>query len=288
MTPAKKRAAAAYAQQQHGMSERRACRLTGLARSTKRRVLKIAADEELSARLGQLARERQRFGYRRLTALLSREGRKVNHKKIYRLYRTMGLSMRRKIRRHSARRLLPPAWEKAPLARPNQRWAMDFVSDTLATGRTFRALTVVDEFTREAPAIEVDTSLPGLRVVRVLERIVAERGRPEEIRCDHGPEFVCRALRAWCEQRRILLRFIEPGRPMQNGFVESFNGRLRDECLNANWFLNIRTARQIIENWRLDYNGQRPHSALAYRTPKEFAALFSAANETGAMIGKLQ
>jgi putative transposase len=235
--------------------------------------LKAKADEELRSRLGQLARERQRFGYRRLTALLRREGRNVNHKKIYRLYRTMGLAMRRKCHRHSARRLMPPAGEKA-LTRPDQRWAMDFVSDTLASGRTFRALTMVDEFTRESLAIEVDTSLPGLRVVRVLERIVAQRGRPEEIRVDHGPEFVCRALRAWCEEQRILLRFIDPGRPMQNGHIESFNGRFRDECLNANWFVNLRRARQNIEHWRLDYNGQRPHSSLAYRTPDEFAGMF--------------
>jgi putative transposase len=185
----------------------------------------------------------------------------------------MGLAMRRRIRRHSPRRLTPPAWEKVRLTRPNQRWAMDFVSDTLAHGRTFRALTVVDEFSRESLAIEVDTSLPGLRVIRVLERLFAARGRPEEIRVDHGPEFVCRALNAWCEQRRVLLRFIDPGRPMQNGFVESFNGKFRDECLNANWFLSVRSARRIIESWRLDYNGQRPHSSLAYRTPNEFAAL---------------
>jgi putative transposase len=235
--------------------------------------LKAKADEELRSRLGQLARERQRFGYRRLTALLRREGRNVNHKKIYRPYRTMGLAMRRKCHRHSARRLMPPAGEKA-LTRPDQRWAMDFVSDTLASGRTFRALTMVDEFTRESLAIEVDTSLPGLRVVRVLERIVAQRRTPEEIRVDHGPEFVCRALRAWCEEQRVLLRFIDPGRPMQNGHIESFNGRFRDECLNANWFVNLRRARQNIEHWRLDYNGQRPHSSLAYRTPDEFAEMF--------------
>lgn len=270
------------------MSERRACRLIGLARSTNRRKLKGHGDEAVRARLAQLARERQRFGYRRLTVLLRREGRSVNHKKVYRLYCAMGLAMRRRIRRHAPRRLTPPAWEKVRLTRPDQRWAMDFVSDTLADGRTFRALTVVDEFTRESLAIEVDTSLPGLRVIRVLERLLAQRGRPEEIRVDHGPEFVCRALNAWCEQRHILLRFIDPGRPMQNGFVESFNGRFRDECLNANWFLNVRTARRIIESWRSDYNGQRPHSSLAYQTPNEFAALFSQVGRTGVIIGKLQ
>jgi putative transposase len=282
-----KRAAASHSQQHHGLSERRACRLIGLARSTHRRKLNAAADEELSSRLGQIARERQRFGYRRLTAMLRREGRQVNHKRIYRLYRAMGLAMRRKLHRHSARRLTPPAGEKA-LVRPDQRWAMDFVSDTLASGRTFRALAIVDEFTRESLAIEVDTSLPGLRVVRVLERIVAERGRPEEIRVDNGPEFVCRALRAWCEQRRILLRFIDPGRPMQNGHVESFNGRFRDECLNASWFVSLGNARLTIEKWRRDYNSQRPHSSLAYRTPNEFAGMFLQVRMNRAMIEKLQ
>src|SRR3954454_23603538 len=181
--------------------------------------------------------------------------------------------MRRRKRRHSRQRLA--AATKSDLHRANQRWAMDFVADTLAHGRTFRVLTILDEHTRECLAIEVDTSLPGLRVLRVLERLAQERGLPEEITCDNGPEFISRVLQAWCAQKGVLLRYIAPGKPMQNGHAESFNGRFREECLNINWFLHLAEARRIIESWRQDYNEQRPHSALAYRTPQEFAALFS-------------
>jgi len=267
-----------------GLSERRACRLVGLARSTKRRVLSSSDDEPLRRRLCELARKRQRFGYRRLTALLRREGEAVNPKRIYRLYREEKLALRRLRRQHSARRLT--AAEKNLTERLNQRWALDFVSDTLATGQTFRVLTVIDEYTRESLAIEVDTSLPALRVVRVLERLTEGRSQPEEIRVDHGPEFVSRVMGAWCEQRKILLRFIDPGKPMQNGYVESFNGRFRDECLNANWFLSLAQARATIESWRCDYNGERPHSSLDYRTPNEFADLVAQAadqNLTGSL-----
>jgi putative transposase len=237
-----------------------------------RRKTEARDGDALLARLLELARKRQRFGYRRLTALMQREGWAVNHKKIYRLYREHGLAMRRKKRRHNAWRTEPRPQQPA-LTKASQRWAMDFVSDTLASGRTFRALTIIDEYTRECPAIEVDTSLPGLRVIRVLELLADTRGLPEEIRVDHGPEFVCGALRSWCEHRRILLRYIEPGRPMQNGHVESFNGRFRDECLSTNWFTSLAHARKMISEWRADYNGERPHSSLEYRTPSEFAAL---------------
>jgi putative transposase len=198
-------------------------------------------------------------------------------RRIYRLYREESLPLRRLRRQHSARR--QAAAEKNLAARPNQRWALDFVNDTLATGQTFRVLTAVDEYTRESLAMEADTSLPALRVIRVLEQLREGRGRPEEIRVDHGPEFVSRAMGAWCEQQNILLRFIEPGKPMQNGYIESFNGRFRDECLNANWFLSLAQARITIENWRCDYNGERPHSSLEYRTPNEFAALLAQAAE---------
>jgi len=269
--------------EQHGLSERRACRLTGLARSTKRRVWARSDNEPLRQRLCELARKRQRFGYRRLTALLQREGQAVNHKRIYRLYREEKLAIRRLRRQHSARRLT--AAEKNLAERPNQRWALDFVNDTLATGQTFRVLTALDEYTRESLAMEADTSLPALRVIRVLEQLREGRGRPEEIRVDHGPEFVSRAMAAWCEQQNILLRFIDPGKPMQNGYVESFNG-FRDECLNANWFLSLAQARTKIETWRCDYNGERPHSSLDYRTPNEFATLLAHAaghNLTGTL-----
>jgi putative transposase len=164
---------------------------------------------------------------------------------------------------------------------------MDFVSDTLAHGRTFRVLTILDEYTRECLAVEADTSLPGLRVVRVLQQLADTRGLPEEIHVDHGPEFICRSVRSWCEAHRVLLRYIEPGRPMQNGHIESFNGRLRDECLNANWFSNLPKARTQIQAWRTDYNQARPHSALAYMTPNEFAALIAQRQPQPTMMGKL-
>lgn len=257
---------------QHGASERRACRLVGLARTTMRRKPVERADDGIPERLRELARERQRFGYRRLTALLRREGKNVNHKRVYRLYRDEGLALRRK-RRKIVRREVVPGQMTAKCR--NERWAMDFVTDTLATGRRFRVLTIVDEFTRECPAVEVDTSLPGARVIRVLERLACTRGLPKEVRVDNGPEFVCRAVRAWCESKRILLRYIDPGKPMQNGHAESFNGRFRDECLNANWFGTLADARRVIERWRLDYNEVRPHSALGYKTPAEYAALAS-------------
>ena len=271
--------------EQHVISERRACRLTQLARSTRRRKLHGKPDEGVAQRLTELARERQRFGYRRLTALLRREAPGINHKRVYRLYRDLGLAMRRRKRKHSGQRLA--AATKTPLQRVNQRWAMDFVADTLAHGRTFRILTLIDEHTRECLAVETDTSLPGLRVIRVLERLSQTRGLPDEIQVDHGPEFVCRSLRSWCEKHRVLLRYIEPGRPMQNGHIESFNGRLRDECLNANWFLNLASARTQLESWRNDYNRARPHSALAYRTPNEFAALVAQRQPQPIMMRKL-
>jgi putative transposase len=228
-------------------------------------------DDLVSRRLVDLARQRQRFGYRRLTALLQREGFTVNHKKVYRIYREQGLAMRRRKRRYIVGGTQPVSTEAA-LNHVNQRWAMDFVNDTLANGRTFRALTIVDEYTRECPAIEADTSLPGARVIRVLKQLSSARGLPAEIRVDNGPEFISRAVRSWCADKHVLLRYIQPGRPMQNGHVESFNGRFRDECLNANWFTSLRHAKKTIAEWRQDYNAERPHSSLKYRTPNEFAA----------------
>ena len=266
--PAAKRTAVAVLQQQHGSSERRACRLVGLKRSTHRYRRRVDADKTaLQMRLGEIAAERQRFGYRRLTALLRREGWTVNHKRVHRICREQRWSVPQKRRRRIRRAAVLPA----PVTRPNQRWAMDYVTDSLANGRKIRTLTVVDTYTRECLAMEVDTSLPGARVRRVLERLAAQRLRPEELRVDNGPEFISRAVASWCEENRSRLFHIQPGKPMQNGHVESFNGRLRDECLNASWFTSLPDARRKIEAWRRDYNEQRPHSALAYRTPSEFA-----------------
>ena len=258
-----------YVETEYEVSERHACRLLGLGRSTYRyRVWKTERDASLRARLKELAAKRMRFGYRRLTAMLVREGIAANHKRVYRLYREEGLAMRIRQRR---RVRWTGAVSGAVATRANERWSIDFVSDCVSTGRVIRMLTVVDDCTRECPAIEVDTSLGGLRVRRVLDRIVSERGVPEAIVLDNGPEFRGRALAAWSEERGARLEFIQPGKPAQNAFAESFNGRLRDECLNENWFTSLSDARRKIETWRQDYNEQRPHSSLKYLPPQEFA-----------------
>ncbi len=191
----------------------------------------------------------------------------MNRKRVYRLYREEHLAVRRLKRK----RLLRPAQPVSQLDSANQEWAMDFVRDSLASGRGFRALTLQDGFTRECLAIEVDSCLSSSRVTRVLEWVISQRGRPRTIRCDNGPEFTSRHFLGWCEERQIRLLHIQPGRPMQNGRLESFHGRLRDECLNASWFLTLAEAQQKIEAWREDYNRERPHSSLGYQTPEEFA-----------------
>ena len=249
------------------LSERHACGLVGMSRTNARYRGQGRDDHVLRERLRELAAERRRFGYRRLHVLLRREGHVVNHKRVYRLYREEGLSVRRRCRKRVARERLPAA---AP-AGPNECWSLDFVSDALSWGRKIRMLTIVDAFTRESLAIEVDTSLSGVRVARVLDQVIEERGaRPREIVLDNGPELTSKALDQWAYERGVRLRFIEPGKPVQNCFIESFNGRLRDECLNEHWFLSLPDARRIVEEWRIDYNRERPHSSLGDLTPQEF------------------
>jgi putative transposase len=244
----------------------------GIGRSSLRYRKRARSDEpSLRQRLRDLAAARPRFGYRRLHALLRREGVIINHKRIARLYREEGLAVRRRTRKRVAR---DGRGRAALPTRPNQQWGIDFVSDTLAWGRRIRLFTVVDVFTREALAIEVDTSLPGGRVVRVLERLALQRGVPDEIVLDNGPELAGKALDQWAYERGVWLRFIEPGKPIQNAFVESFQGRLRDECLDRHWFLGLGDARHTVEAWRQDYNQARPHSALGYRPPAEFRRFF--------------
>jgi putative transposase len=257
-----------YVEVEYQISERHACRLMGLGRSTHRYRARKERDAVLRMRLKEMAARRMRFGYRRLTAMLLREGMPANHKRVYRLYREEGLAMRIRQRR---RIRWSGAVVKPAASQPNQRWSMDFVTDCVSSGKVIRMLTIVDDCTRECPAIEVDTSLGGLRVRRVLDRIASERGLPEAIVLDNGPEFRGRALAAWSEERRVRLEFIQPGKPVQNAYIESFNGRLRDECLNANWFTSLIDARRKIETWRQDYNQQRPHSSLDYLPPAEFA-----------------
>ncbi len=213
-----------------------------------------------------------RYGYRRLTVLLRREGWHVNAKRIYRLYREEGLIVRTKQRRKIAAR--QRAMTTAMAIRPNQCWSMDFVSDKLADGRTFRILTVVDQFTRECVWLEADRSMTGKKVAEALELARGERGRlPESITVDNGSEFCSRALEAWAMANQVQLCFIRPGRPVENGFIESFNGRLRDECLNVEWFPTLDDARQKLAKFREHYNHQRPHSSLADRAPAVIAAL---------------
>jgi len=257
----------AFVMQEFGLSERQACRLLDVDRSSYRYEPQPRDDGRLREEMVTLAKQKPRYGYRRLGVLLAKRGWKMNHKKLYRLYREEHLAVRR-LRR---KRLVRPAAPVAELTRANQEWAMDFVMDGLATGRALRALTAVDEYTRECLAIEVDSCLSSRRVTRVLEWVIQQRGKPEAVRCDNGPEFTSRHFLVWCEEQQIRLIHIQPGRPMQNGRVESFNGRLRDECLNANWFPTMSEAKRKIEAWREEYNRERPHSSLGYRTPEEFA-----------------
>jgi len=213
------------------------------------------------------AAARPRFGYRRIPVLLRRGGWRVNHKRVYRIYRAEGLAVRRRRRKRMAvgmRTVLPPP------NRPNERWSMDFTLDTLASGRRFRTLNVVDDFTRECLVVEVDTSLGGTRVVRVLERLLAGRDRPVVIVCDNGPEFGGETLDAWAYAAGVRIRFIRPGKPVENCYIESFNGKFRDECLNHHWFPDLDDARTKIEDWRRDHNEVRPHSSLGDLTPEEF------------------
>jgi putative transposase len=253
--------------EQFAMSERRACRLVGLDRSSYRYEARADHNAELREELVKLARQKPRYGYRRLHVLLNKRGHPASAQRIYRLYREERLMVRR-LRR---KRLVRPANEGRLLWRLNQEWALDFACDGLATGRGIRILAIVDAFTRECLTLEVDTSLSSQRVTRALEQAIEQHGMPESIRCDNGPELTSRHFLGWCEERKIQLIHIQPGRPMQNGHVESFNGRLRDECLNASWFRNLADARTKISNWHQEYNSERPHSSLGYRTPNEFA-----------------
>jgi putative transposase len=250
-----------------GHSERHACKLAGLGRSTCRYRHRRRDPVELVARLRALASERPRFGYRRLHVLLRREGQAVNRKRVYRLYKAAGLAVRRRTRRKlRASRPLP----SVALMRPNERWSMDFVHDYLTDGRRLRTFNVVDAFTRECLAIEVDISLPSARVVRVLDTLVWRHGLPESLRVDNGPEFISTALDRWAFQHGVRLDFIQPGKPTQNAHVESFNGHFRDECLSQAHWPTIARGRVEAELWRVDYNCVRPHSSLAYETPKAF------------------
>ncbi|MER8480920.1 IS3 family transposase [Mesorhizobium sp. M0208] len=272
VTPAAKRKAVARLKEGFGMSERRACKAIGCCRMTVRYETSRPDDRELRERMKAIAQERRRFGYRRLLVMLRREGLVVNHKKLFRLYREEKLAVRRRGGRKRAIGTRAPML--VPL-RPDERWSLDFVSDQLTDGRRFRILAVVDDCTRECLALIVDTSLSGMRVARELDQLITERGRPRMIVSDNGSEFTSNAILSWADQNRVEWHYIAPGKPMQNGFIESFNGRLRDELLNETLFTSLAQARVAIALWRADYNTARPHSQIAWQTPAEFATTFN-------------
>jgi putative transposase len=257
-----------------GISERRACELIGLSRTVLHYGQRTSPHTvALRARIVALAAERRRFGYRRIHALLRREGKQVNVKRVHRLYREERLQVQRRRKRRGV------AVERRPLTipqRPNQVWSMDFVSDSLEHGRRLKCLTIVDDFTKEAVDIVVDHGISGHYVTRALNAAARFRSLPETIRTDQGPEFTGKALDQWAYERKVELRLIEAGKPTQNAYVESFNGKFRDECLNEHWFRTLPEARAIVATWRTDYNERRPHSALGYQTPAEFAAQWRA------------
>ncbi len=277
--PQAKRAAVRVVREQSPLSERRACGLVSWWRSSWR-YRRRRNDQALRARLRELVEARPRFGYRRLHALLRREqdeqGQpqwRVNRKRVYRIYREEGWAVRR--RKRKSRATIPRIPLAAPSS-PNQGWSMDFIHDALSAGRKFKVLTIEDQFAREALATETDHSLPGKRVVGVLERLRKEGRKPEWIVCDNEGPFAGNDLDRWAFAHGVRLAFIEPGKPQQNGYQESFHARLRDECLNQHWFTSLADAREKIEAWRMDYNTQRPHSSLGYQTPEEFAAAAAA------------
>jgi putative transposase len=258
-----------YMQTRYEVSESRACVVAMCSRALYRYESRRDPRTELRARIREIAHTRIRYGYRRVHVLLGREGWKANHKLVYRLYREEGLGLRRKRPKRHVSAVHREV--RSPATKPNEAWSMDFVADQLVQGTRFRALTVVDIFTKECLAIEVGQSLKGEHVVAVLKRISSERGSPGRIFCDNGSEFVSRALDLWAYVNKVRIDFSRPGKPTDNAHVESFNGRLREECLNSHWFVSMQDAKQVIDAWRADYNESRPHRALGNRTPQEFA-----------------
>jgi putative transposase len=270
--PAEKRPLVEHAMSAHGWSARRACKVMGLERSSWNYKSRPDRNVELRARTRELAARYPRYGQPMIHQLLRREGWGANHKRTERIYREEKLSLRLKHRKKRVRHLR----EATPVPdRPDQAWSMDFIHDQLVNRRWFKALTVLDHCTRESPVIEVDHSLPGDRAVATLERMRIIGRKPKVLLLDNGPEFTGRALARWASLHDVRLFFIEPGKPTQHGHIESFNGRLRAECLNPNWFGSIQEARMIIESWLKQYNCERPHSSLNGRTPKEVADHFT-------------
>ncbi len=270
MRPAVRREVAGHLQVAYGVSERRACSATGFGRSSQRYRRRSDPQVALRMRLKELAAARVRCGHRRLHILLRREGWGVNHKRTYRLYREEGLSIRPKVPRRKR------AWRyrrgRPAVGGPNEVWAMDFMADQLFDGRPFRILTVMDCHTREALSIAPRVNFRAFQVVEAVDELVRVRGRPKSLRVDNGPEFAGRVLDQWAYLNGVELDFSRPGKPTDNAYIEAFNGRLRAECLNASWFLSMADARDRIEQWRKEYNEDRPHTALGGLTPRAYAA----------------
>ena len=269
VTPAARREAVAHLVEVHEMSERRACHVISADRSSIRYRARRPDDAQLRSRLRQLAQQRRRFGYRRLHVLLKREGCEVNRKRIQRLYVEEKLQVRR---RGGRKRALGTRVPMAVPDRPNARWSLDFAHDQMTDGRRFRILAVVDDCTRECLALVPDTSISGMRVARELDVITARRGRPASIVSDNGTELTSNAILGWADERSVAWHYIQPGKPVQNAFAESFIGRLRDELLNETLFRSIAHARRVLEAWRQDYNIDRPHSRLGWQSPIQYAA----------------
>ena len=268
-----KRQVVGFVRRQFGVTERRACSALSFWRSTHRHHNNSPREEKdrvLTTRLCELAEQRPRFGYRRLHVLLKREGQKVNHKRVYRLYRAEGLAVRRKARKKLAAR---ERVQKPAVSAANQRWSMDFMQGQLASGQRFRVLNVVDDFTRECLMMHVGTSITGADVARLLTTVLAERAQPAMIVTDNGPEIISKVLDQWAHERGIIQHFNRPGKPVENAYIESFNGRVRDECLNLHWFQTLPQARLIVAAWHQDYNEVRPHSSLEDRSPNEYARM---------------
>lgn len=281
VTPTVKREAVAHLKSAHEMSERRACKTIGCDRMTVRYRSRRPDDPVLRERLVALARERRRFGYRRLLIFLRREGFVVNHKRLFRIYREERLMVRK---RGGRKRALGSRTPMPGAARPNDRWSLDFVSDQFVSGRRFRILGIYDDCTRECLAAVADVSLSGRRVARELDLLVAVRGRPKTIVSDNGTELTSNAILAWAADAKVDWHYIDPGKPVQNAFIESFNGRLRDEFLNETLFTSLMQARLALEEWRRDYNTVRPHSGIDWLTPADYAARFSQQRANGAAL----
>jgi putative transposase len=279
VTPAVKREAVAHLKGAHEMSERRACKVIDCDRMTARYRSRRPDDPYLRERLVALAKERRRFGYRRLLIFLHREGFAVNHKRLFRIYREERLMVRK---RGGRKRALGTRTPMPGAALPNDRWSLDFVSDQFVSGRRFRILGIYDDCTRECLAAVADVSLSGRRVARELDLLITARGKPKTIVSDNGTELTSNAILAWTADAKVDWHYIDPGKPVQNAFIESFNGRLRDEFLNETLFTSLMQARLALEEWRCDYNAVRPHSGIDWLTPAEYAAQFSPQRAQGA------